>query len=97
MSGEMSGTPGGSGPPPRVPIIEDADASPQARRLFDGARELLAFVSNFARTAGHAPSVARWVIPMIAAIQRGGPDAELDPRVKELAILKTSTLNQCFF
>ena len=34
---------------------------------------------------------------MIAAIQRGGPDAELDPRIKELAILKTSTLNQCFF
>ena len=83
--------------PPRVPIIEDEDASPEVERIFAGARELLAFVSNFARTATHAPSLARWVIPMIASIQRGGPDATLDPRIKELAILKTSTLNACFF
>ena len=83
--------------PPRVPTIHDAEASDEVARIFDGARELLAFVSNFARTAAHAPALARWVVPMIAAIQRGGPDAALDPRIKELAILKTSTLNRCFF
>ena len=83
--------------PPRVRTIDDAEASAEVRRIFDGARELLAFVSNFARTASRAPSIARWVIPMIAAIQRGGPDAALDPRIKELAILKTSTRNRCFF
>jgi hypothetical protein len=83
--------------PPRVPVVEDADASPEVERIFAGARELLAFVSNFARTAVHAPSLARWLIPMIAAIQRGGSDAGLDPRVKELAILRTSTVNACFF
>jgi hypothetical protein len=82
---------------PRVPVLVDTDAGPGAQAIFDGARELLAFVSNFTRTASRVPSVARWVVPMIAAIQRGGPDAALDPRVKELAILKTSTLNQCFF
>ncbi|HYG71420.1 MAG TPA: hypothetical protein VEC15_03925 [Actinomycetota bacterium] len=83
--------------PPRVPTIDDAEAPAEVGRIFDGARELLAFVSNFARTAARAPALARWVIPMIAAIQRGGPDAALDPRIKELAILKTSTLNRCFF
>jgi len=83
--------------PPRVPVVEDEDASPEVERIFEGARELLAFVSNFARTAVHSPSLARWLIPMIASIQRGGPDAELDPRIKELAILKTSTVNACFF
>ncbi len=83
--------------PPRVPTIADRDADDDVSSIFDGARELLAFVSNFARTAAHAPSLARWVVPMIAAIQRGGSDAALDPRIKELAILKTSTLNRCFF
>jgi hypothetical protein len=83
--------------PPRVRTIDDDDAAEDVARIFDGARELLAFVSNFARTAAHAPSLARWVVPMIAAIQRGGPDAALDPRIKELAILKTSTLNRCSF
>jgi hypothetical protein len=83
--------------PPRVRTIGDREADREVSRIFDGARELLAFISSFARTAAHAPSLARWVVPMIASIQRGGPDAALDPRIKELAILKTSTLNRCFF
>jgi len=85
------------GVPPRVPIIGDDEADAAVARIFDGARDLLAFVSNFARTAARAPHLARWVIPMIAAIQRGGPDASLDPRTKELAILRTSTRNRCVF
>jgi alkylhydroperoxidase family enzyme len=84
------------GPPPRVPVI-GSPADAEIERIFDGAGELLAFVSNFARTIAHEPSIARWAIPMIASIQRGGPDAALDPRLKELVILKTSTRNRCFF
>jgi len=83
--------------PPRVPIVQDHSATPEVESIFRGAEDLLAFVSNFARTAAHAPSVARWLIPMIASIQRGGSDAALDPRIKELAILRTSTRNRCFF
>ena len=83
--------------PPRVDTIADDAASPEVLRIFEGATELLGFVSNFARTAVHTPGVARWAIPMIASIQRGGPDAALDPRIKELVILKTSTRNRCFF
>lgn len=84
--------------PPRVPIIDDGpELDAGVGRIFDGARELLAFVSNFARTITYVPSIARWVIPMVASIQRGGSDAALDPRLKELVILKTSTRNRCFF
>ena len=82
----------------RVPIVPDGPELPEeVARIFAGAREPLAFVPNATRTMARAPALARWAIPMIAAIQRGGPDAALDPRVKELAILKTSTLNACFF
>ena len=84
-------------PPPRVAIVQDGEASSEVVRIFAGAEELLAFVSNFTRTAAHAPGIARWAIPMIASIQRGGSDAALDPRIKELAILRTSTRNRCFF
>jgi alkylhydroperoxidase family enzyme len=84
------------GPPPRVPVIAVAPDA-EIERIFEGAKELLAFVSNFARTIAHEPSIARWAIPMIASIQRGGSDAALDPRLKELVILKTSTRNRCFF
>ena len=91
---EASTTP--LGPPPRVATIEEAPTA-EVEQLFAGATELLAFVSNFARTIAHAPSIARWTIPMIASIQRGGDDAALDPRLKELVILKTSTRNRCFF
>jgi alkylhydroperoxidase family enzyme len=81
----------------RAPLISDDAATAEVARIFDGARDLLAFVSNFTRTASHVPALARWLVPMIASIQRGGPDSELDPRIKELAILRTSTLNRCFF
>jgi hypothetical protein len=77
--------------------VEDDAAMPAVESIFQGAEDLLAFVSNFARTAAHVPSLARWLIPMIASIQRGGSDAALDLRVKELAILRTSTRNRCFF
>ena len=83
--------------PARVQTVQDDAASPEVERIFAGAAELLAFVSNFARTAAHVPSLARWLIPMISSIQRGGSDAALDPRIKELAILRTSTRNRCFF
>jgi hypothetical protein len=86
-----------AGMPPRVPTIDDGDATSEVSAIFAGAQELLAFVSNFARTITYAPGIARWAIPMIAAIQRGGSDAALDPRIKELAILRTSTRNRCFF
>lgn len=86
-----------TGVPPRVPTVEDDAASPEVESIFQGAGELLAFVSNFARTAVHVPPVGRWLIPMIASIQRGGSDAALDLRIKELAVLRTSTRNRCFF
>ncbi|MGH2828092.1 MAG: hypothetical protein ACRDKF_14110 [Actinomycetota bacterium] len=86
-----------TGVPSRVPVVKDEEAPPEVQAIFRGATDLLAFVSNFTRTAAHVPAVARWVVPMIASIQRGGSDAALDPRIKELAILRTSTRNRCFF
>ena len=82
----------------RLPIVEGWEEVPEdVQSVFQGATELLAFVSNATRTFSHAPELAKWVIPMIASIQRGGSDAKLPPRIKELAIIRTSTMNECFF
>jgi len=81
----------------RLPIIEGDDVPAEIQSVFAGAEQLLAFVSNATRTFAHFPEFARWAIPMIASIQRGGADAMLEPRVKELAVIKTSTINDCFF
>ena len=87
-----------SDPTPRVPAIEDGSGvTAEVERIFAGASDLLAFTSNFARTVARMPALARWLIPMIASIQRSGSDAALDPRIKELVILRTSTRNRCFF
>lgn len=83
----------------RLPLHDPAEeSSPETRAVLDGAEELLGFISNFALTVLlHTPELAKWLLPMFAAIQRGGSDAILDPRIKELAIVKVSTLNECAY
>ena len=40
---------------PRLPKIMDDEASEEVGRVFDGAKELLGFVSNSTRTVAHSP------------------------------------------
>ena len=81
---------------PRLPQITDEQASAEQRAVFEGARNLLGFVSGSTRTVAHSPWVAKWLIPFTTAIQRetGGV---LDAQTKELAIIRTSVVNNCQF
>jgi alkylhydroperoxidase family enzyme len=81
---------------PRLPKITDEEASEEVSRVFDGARELLGFVSNSTRTVAHSPWVAKWLIPFTTAIQRESGGL-LDAKTKELAIIRTSVVNTCEF
>ncbi len=81
---------------PRLPKITDEEASDELRMAFDGARELLGFVSESTRTVAHSPWVVRWLIPFTAAVQRESGGV-LDAQTKELAIIRTSVVNTCQF
>ena len=76
---------------PRLPKIMDDEASEEVGRVFDGAKELLGFVSNSTRTVAHSPWVAKWLIPFTTAIQRESGGL-LDAKTKELAIIRTSVV-----
>lgn len=81
---------------PRLPKISDEEAPEELRRVFEGARELLGFVSNSTRTVAHSPWVVKWLVPFTTAIQRESGGA-LDAKTKELAIIRTSAVNTCHF
>jgi len=67
------------------------------RAIFDAARGLIGRVPNLLRIVAHSPQPARWLIPLMAAVQRMAEGTTLDHRLRELAILKTSLINDCAY
>jgi uncharacterized peroxidase-related enzyme len=80
----------------RLPAISDADASPLVKEIFAGARDCLGWVSNCTRTVAHSPWVAEWWVPFVAAVEKEG-GGKLGGRYKQLAVLKTSSINACAY
>ena len=75
---------------PRIQPLKNDQANPQARMLFDKIQGAFKMVPNIFRTMGHAPSVLEGTLVLEQAIQ-----SDLDPKLRELAYLKTSKLNDC--
>jgi len=75
---------------PHVLPLSDAQASDAAKTLFQGIQAKFGMVPNIFRTLGHAPQVLQATLDLNSAIQHG-----LDPKLRELAYLKTSQLNGC--
>jgi hypothetical protein len=49
------------------------------------------------RILAHSPHVARWILPFIAAVRQPDAGAVSAVRLRNLAVLKTSTLNDCHY
>ena len=75
---------------PQLPPLSDAQASDAAKTLFQGIQAKFGMVPNIFRTLGHAPPVLQATLDLNSAIQQA-----LDPKLRELAYLKTSQLNGC--
>ncbi len=75
---------------PYLPPLTDAQASEAAKSLFQGIQSKLRMVPNIFRTLGHAPDVLQATLAFDQAIHK-----DLDPKLRELAYLKTSQLNGC--
>jgi alkylhydroperoxidase family enzyme len=68
----------------------DAEAPEAARPLFQSIQSAFGRVPNIFRTMGYSPAVLQATLALERAIQH-----DLDPKLRELAYLQTSRLNNC--
>jgi alkylhydroperoxidase family enzyme len=79
----------------RIRGITDKEAVGPAKDLFAASNQMLGRVANLQRILAHSPYVARWILPFIAAVRQPTAGAVSDVRLRNLAVLKTSTINGC--
>ncbi|WP_127109263.1 carboxymuconolactone decarboxylase family protein [Pararhodobacter zhoushanensis] len=79
-----------------VPLLTDADASPEARAVFDDirAKRHTDYVNNFWRALAHDPAQLSATWERLQQVM--GPGA-LDPLVKELIYVAVSVANGCSY
>lgn len=79
----------------RIRSIGDDEAIGPVKDLFDASTKTLGRVANLQRILAHSPYVARWMLPLVAAVRQPKAGAVSDVRLRNLAVLKTSTINGC--
>ncbi len=79
----------------RLRGITDEEAADVVKDVFDASTKLLGRTANLTRILAHSPYLARWFLPLVAAIRQPHAGAVSDVRLRNLAVLKTSTLNGC--
>lgn len=79
----------------RIRGISDEEATGAARDVFDASNKLLGRTANLLRILAHSPYLARWFLPLVAAVRQPTAGAVSPARLRNLAVLKTSTINGC--
>ena len=79
----------------RIRGIADDEATGLAKEIFDSSNQLLGRTANLVRILAHSPYLARWFLPFVAAVRQPHAGAVSDVRLRNLATLKTSTVNGC--
>ena len=73
------------------PIRDEQDAG-AALQTFQALKARTGLVPNMYRTLGHAPKVLQAVVGMGQAIR-----SDLNPKLRELAYLKTAQIHDCHY
>lgn len=79
----------------RLRGISDEEATGVAKEIFETSTQLLGRTANLLRILAHSPYLARWFLPLVAAVRQPKAGAVSDARLRNLAVLKTSTINGC--
>ncbi|HEV8641779.1 MAG TPA: hypothetical protein VGV13_11830 [Methylomirabilota bacterium] len=79
----------------RIRGITDEEATGPVAEVFAASTEMLGRVANLLRIVAHSPGLAKWFLPLVAAIRQPRAGAVSSPRLRNLAVLKTSTVNGC--
>ena len=80
---------------PRVPLVQDGDATEDVRAAFEAANRFNGRVANSMRTFAHSPAILKYLLPLQAVLQKDGLGCKLDARTRALAMIKVSALNEC--
>ncbi len=81
----------------RIRGIRDEEATGPAKTLFEASNIMLGRTANLMRIMAHSPLLARWMLPFIAAVRQPNAGAVSAVRLRNLAVLKTSTVNGCSY
>lgn len=81
----------------RLKGISDEEATGVVKQVFDTSNQLLGRTANLVRILCHSPYVARWFLPLVAAVRQPKAGAVSEVRLRNLAVLKTSTINDCHY
>ena len=81
----------------RVPMLESGADDPVVDHLFDHASVLLNRIPNAWRVMANQPYITKFMLPLTSSLLRQGLGSVLDTKIKELAIIKTSQLNNCAY
>ena len=79
----------------RLRGISDEEASGPVKEMFEASNRLLGRTANLSRILAHSPYLARWFLPLVAAVRQPQAGAVTPVRLRNLAVLKTSTINGC--
>jgi alkylhydroperoxidase family enzyme len=79
----------------RIRGITDEEATGPVKDMFEASNKLLGRTANLSRILAHSPYVARWFLPLVAAVRQPNAGAVTPARLRNLAVLKTSTINGC--
>ena len=79
----------------RLRGITDDEATGPVKEISAASNQLLGRTANLLRVLAHSPYLARWFLPLVAAVRQPHAGAVSDARLRNLAVLKTSTLNGC--
>ena len=79
----------------RIEGVSDADAEASAKEIFAASERLLGRTANLLRILSHSPDLARWFLGLVTAVRQPNAGAVSNVRLRNLATLKTSTVNGC--
>jgi hypothetical protein len=79
----------------RIRGISDEEATGATKDLFEASNIMLGRTANLQRILSHSPLLVRWFLPLVAAVRQPTAGALSDVRLRNLACLKTSTVNNC--
>ena len=80
----------------RLSGVSDSQASGLAKEIIEASDLLLGRTSNLVRIlAAHSPLLARWFLGLVASVRQPDLGAQSDVRLRNLATIKTSMVNEC--